>query len=163
MTGKEQARLLGLLFWLLTGFQLFLVGAICIIYVVIFGAVLSSTPHRPNDPPPEIFIPIILVVAAILFVMTLLFAIPKLVAGYGLRKEKPWARTWAIVASVMAAMHFPFGTAVGVYGLIFLFGDAGKAYFDGPKYGSLSPGFDSGIPFDARSSVHAPDPPAWRQ
>ena len=107
MTGKEQARLLGLLFWLLTGFQLFLVGAICIIYVVIFGAVLSSTPHRPNDPPPEIFIPIILVVAAILFVMTLLFAIPKLVAGYGLRKEKPWARTWAIVASVMAAMHFP--------------------------------------------------------
>jgi uncharacterized BrkB/YihY/UPF0761 family membrane protein len=163
MTGKEQARLLGLLFWLLTAFQLFLILIVGIIYAVFVGAILGTQPHRPNDPPPEIFIPIIIAVVAILFVMTFLFAIPKIVAGYGLRKEKPWARTWAIVASVMAAMHFPFGTAVGVYGLIFLFGDAGKAYFDGPKYGSLSPGFDTGIPFDAQSSVHAPEPAGWRQ
>jgi len=163
MTGKEQARLLGLLFWLLTAFQLFLILIIGIIYAVFVGAILGTQPHRPNDPPPEIFIPIIIAVVAILCVMTFLFAIPKIVAGYGLRKEKPWARTWAIVASVMAAMHFPFGTAVGVYGLIFLFGDAGKAYFDGPKYGSLSPGFYTGIPFDAQSSVHAPEPAGWRQ
>ena len=162
MTGKEQARLLGLLFWLLTGFQIFVAILLCVVYAVL-GTVMIGLPRDPKGPPPEFLATIFIVVAAFIFIVTVLFAIPKIIAGYGLRKEKSWAKTWAIIASVMAVMNVPFGTAVGVYGLIFLLGDAGKAYFDGPKYGSLSPGFDTGIPFDGQSSVHAPDPAGWRQ
>jgi hypothetical protein len=149
MTGKENARLLGLLFWLLTGFQLFLVAVIGIIYIAIFGIVFSSVPHKANEPPPEIFIPIIIVVVAVIFVMTVLFAIPKIVAGYGLRQEKSWAKVWAIVACVMAVMNVPFGTAVGVYGLIFILGDQGKAYFDNPAYGRVASGGMAQPPVDS--------------
>ena len=154
MTGREHARLLGLFFWLLTGFQLFLVGVIGVIYIFIFGAVFSSMPHKAGDPPPEMFIPVIILVVGIIFVMTLLFAVPKIIAGYGLRGEKSWAKVWAIVACVVACMNVPFGTAVGVYGLIFILGDNGKAYFDDPGYGRHQ-GFGPG--------VQAPAPSSWQQ
>jgi heme/copper-type cytochrome/quinol oxidase subunit 3 len=163
MTGKEQARLLGLLFWLLTGFQILLVGVIAIFYIFFFGFIFASVPQGKDAPPPEFVIGIVVFVVALIFIMTLLFAVPKVVAGYGLRKEKSWAKIWAIIASVMAVMNFPFGTAVGIYGLIFILGDAGKAYFDSPNYGRLSTGFESGIPFDAQAGMHTPDPSGWRQ
>src|SRR5687767_4810247 len=137
MTGRDHARLLGLLFWLLTGFQLLIVGLIGLLYVVIFGAVFVTAPRNANDPPPELIFAIVVAVVAILLVTTFLFAIPKIVAGYGLRREKSWARVWAIVACCMGLMAFPLGTAVGVYGLVFLMGENGRAYFEDPNYGRL--------------------------
>lgn len=155
MTGKEQARLLGLLFWLLTGFQLLLVAVIGVFYVFFFGIMFSSMPQGKNGPPPEFIFPFIIFIVVVLLVMTLLFSVPKVIAGYGLRNEKSWAKVWAIIASVMAVMNVPFGTAVGVYGLVFILGDAGKAYFDNPRYGQLPDGVGLG--------VQAPEPSSWQQ
>jgi len=151
MTGRDHARLLGLLFWLLTGFQLLIVGLIGLLYVVIFGAVFATAPRNANDPPPELIFIIVVAVVAILLVTTFLFAIPKIVAGYGLRKEKSWARVWAIVACCMGLMSVPLGTAVGVYGLVFLMGENGRAYFEDPNYGRLP-----------ASTVTAPPPNSWQ-
>ena len=152
MSGREQARLLGLFFWLLTGLQVVIIGLIGLFYVVIFGAVIAGAPRQADGPPPEMFFGIIVAVMVVLAVMTALFSIPKVVAGYGLRKEKSWAKIWAIIACIMACMSFPLGTAVGVYGLVFIFGDAGKAYFDGQNYGRF-PG----------ESAAPPPPPNSRQ
>lgn len=152
MTGKEHAKLLGLLLWLLTGFQVLIIGFIAFIYFFIFGVILASAPHRPNDPPPELFFGILVVVMVVLAVMTALFSIPKVVAGYGLRKGKSWARVWAIIACAMACMSFPLGTAVGVYGLVFIFGDNGKAYFNGPEFGGRFP----------NANVPPPPPNSWQ-
>ena len=154
MTGRDHAKLLGLLFWLLTGFQIAIVGLIGVFYVFFFGIIFSSMPHRPNDPPPEMFLPIMIFVVAILLISTLAFSIPKVVAGYGLRKEKSWARVWAIVACCMAVMSVPLGTAVGVYGLIFLLGDNGKAYFEDPNYGRIGDGIGA--------NIAAPVPNSWQ-
>ena len=151
MNGKEQARLLGLLLWLLTGFQFLLIGFIGLIYVVMFGAIFASAPRHANDPPPELIGGILIAVMAVIVLFTALFSIPKVVAGYGLRKGKSWAKIWAIIACIMACMSFPFGTAVGVYGLVFIFGDAGKAYFDGPQFGSFP-----------NASRPAPQPNSWQ-
>ena len=151
MTGRDHARLLGLLFWLLTGFQLLIVGLIGLLYILIFGAVFATAPRNANDPPPELILIIVVAVVGIIFVSTLLFAVPKIIAGYGLRNEKTWARVWAIVACCMGIMAFPLGTAVGVYGLVFLFGDNGRAYFEDPNYGRLS-----------ANTVTAPPPNSWQ-
>jgi len=153
MTGKEQARLLGLFFWLLTGFQLFIVLLIGGLYAGIFGVVIASAPRKANDPPPEVFAGILIVIMGIILISTLLFSIPKLVAGDGLRNEKSWAKVWAIIASVMACLSGPLGIAVGVFGLVFIFGDAGKAYFDGPRFGQVPAG------------AYPPQPPpnSWQQ
>lgn len=152
MTGKEQARLLGLLLWLLTGFQFLIIGLLAVFYVVLFGAIFANAPHGADDPPPEAILGIIVVVMIFVLIITGLFSIPKIVAGYGLRKQKSWAKIWAIIACIMACMSFPLGTAVGVYGLVFIFGDAGKAYFDNFDYGQIPTG------------AHAPPPPpnSWQ-
>ena len=152
MTGRDHAKLLGLLFWLLTGFQLLIVGLIGLLYIVIFGAVFATAPRNANDPPPELILTIVVVFVVVLLAMTLLFAIPKVIAGYGLRKEKSWARVWAIVACCMGIMSVPLGTAVGIYGLVFLMGEQGRAYFDDPNYGRLA----------AASPVTAPPPNSWQ-
>jgi hypothetical protein len=151
MSGREQARLLGLFFWLLTGLQVVIIGLIGLFYVVIFGAVIASAPHKADGPPPEMFFGFIVFFMVVIAIMTALFSIPKVVAGYGLRKEKSWAKIWAIIACIMACMSFPLGTAVGVYGLVFIFGDAGKAYFDGPEFGRFP-----------SSNVPPPPPNSWQ-
>jgi hypothetical protein len=140
MTANDKARLLGLFFWLFTGLNVLIILAIAVIYIGIFGFVISQTPQDSNDPPPEIIMGILVFVFFFVLVFTILFSLPKIVAGYGLRNNKPWARTWAIIASIMACMSFPLGTAMGVFGLVFLFSDEGKHYFDQITYaGSLGP------------------------
>ena len=154
MTGREHARLLGLLFWIFTGIQVLLIGALGIIWVVFFSVIFSTVPHNANDPSPAVFLPFLIVIMAIILVSTLLFSIPKLIAGYGLRNEKSWARVWAIIACCMAVMSPPLGTALGVYGLIFLFGDDGKRYFEGPEYGR--------IPVGSNANFAPPQPNSWQ-
>lgn len=154
MNGKDKARLLGLLFWLYTGFNLLIVAVIAVIYLTIFGAVFSQVPHKANEPDPAVIMTILIVVFAFALAFTVLFSVPKMIAGYGLRNEKSWARTWAIVASIMACMSFPFGTAIGVFGLVFIFGDDGKRYFGDPAFGRGQIG--------APAQVSAPPPNSWQ-
>ncbi|MFN0279707.1 MAG: hypothetical protein ACKVRN_14085 [Pyrinomonadaceae bacterium] len=137
MTPRDKARLLGLFFWLFTLFNIFIVAVIAIIYIALFGFVISAAPQKAGDPPPELIMTILIVIFVFAFVFVILFSIPKIVAGYGLRNDKSWARIWAIIASIMACMSFPFGTAIGIFGLVFLFSEDGKHYFDNPQYGRL--------------------------
>jgi len=134
MNAHDKARLLGLFFWLFTAFNVLIVAVIAIIYVALFGVIFSQVPQKAGDPPPELIMGIIMVVFIFALIFTLLFSVPKVIAGYGLRKNKEWARTWAIVASAMCCLSFPFGTAIGVFGLIFLFSEEGKRYFEDPVY-----------------------------
>lgn len=130
MTANDKARLLGILLWAYTAFNVLIVVAIGVLYLGIVGAVFSTVPQNAGDPPPELIMGIIAIVFFVALVFTILFSAPKIIAGYGLRKNKPWARTWAIVASIMACMSFPIGTGIGVFGLVFLFSDEGKLYFE---------------------------------
>jgi hypothetical protein len=151
MTPREHAKLLGLFMWLFAGLQIGVIALIAIFYVAIFGFVaanMGNAPHRADEPPPEAILGIVVVVMIFALIITLAFMIPKIVAGYGLRKGKSWAKVWTIVACVLAVMSVPFGTAVGVYGLWFVFGDAGKAFFDG-------------LDFAPPSTTAAPPPNSW--
>lgn len=121
--------MLGLFFWLFTALNVLVVAVIGVIYVAIFGVVFSQAPHKASDPPPELIMSILIVAFVLAFIFMLLFSIPKVIAGFGLRKNRPWARTWAIVASIMCCLSFPIGTAIGVFGLVFLFSEEGKMYF----------------------------------
>lgn len=140
MTPREHARLLGLFFWIYAGFQLLVTGLVGLFYVGIFGAVMSEVsraPRRANEPNPEAVFGVVIAIMAVIFVVVLLMLIPKVVAGFGLRNGKSWAKIWAIIACCLAVLSFPFGTALGVYGFWFIFGDLGKAYFDNP-HGNFS-------------------------
>ncbi len=152
MTSEDKSKLLGLFFWLFTALNVIVLVFVAIFFTFFFGAILANAPRKANDPPPEFFVVFFGVIFAIVLVTTVLFSVPKVIAGYGLRAHKPWARTWAIIASIMCCMSFPLGTAIGVFGLVFLFSDEGKKYFEDIQYGRLGP---------ARSAI-PPPPNSWQ-
>lgn len=63
----------------------------------------------------------------------LLFAVPGFLAGYGLLKQKSWARTLAFVLAVLNVFSFPIGTAVAVYTFWVLMQDEVVAQFTPEK------------------------------
>ncbi len=151
MNSEDKSKLLGLFFWLFTALNVIVLAVVAIFFTFIFGAVIANAPRKANDPPPEFFLAFFTVIFAIILITTVLFSVPKVIAGYGLRTRKPWARTWAIVASVMCCLSFPIGTAIGVFGMVFLFSDEGKKYFDDLSYGRLGP-----------ASGNPPEPNSWQ-
>ena len=75
-----------------------------------------------------------------IFFFSLIFVIPQIVGGWKLLKERPNARTWGIVGSIISCLSFPLGTAAGVFGLVFLFGEAGRQFYLGSgNYASYNP------------------------
>jgi hypothetical protein len=47
----------------------------------------------------------------------LFIGVAELFVGWGLIQREPWARTAAIVVGVLALLHPPFGTLLGIYTL----------------------------------------------
>ena len=76
----------------------------------------------------------VIAVVAVYVVVALLFTVPAIAAGFGMLKQKRWARKLAMVSAAIAALDFPFGTALGVYTFWFLLGSEGRAlYGEEPK------------------------------
>ena len=65
---------------------------------------------------------LIVAVVAVYVLLALLFTVPAIAGGFGLLMRRRWARKLVLVSSVVAALDFPFGTAIAVYTLWFLLG-----------------------------------------
>jgi len=100
---------------------------IALIYGGIGGMMLASSRRDDEQMMGGIF----LVLAVVVGVLMLLFGGLYLFGGFKLLKEKKIGRTLGIIGSILALLSFPLGTAMGVYGLWFLFGDIGKNFYDG--------------------------------
>lgn len=57
------------------------------------------------------------IIANVIMVIVTILAIPGIIAGIGLFKRKEWARILTLIISVINAINFPIGTAVGVYSI----------------------------------------------
>lgn len=53
----------------------------------------------------------------------LIFAVPSIIAGWGILKNKPWGRSFGLVVSIVHLFEIPIGTALGIYGLWVLLND----------------------------------------
>ena len=129
MTAREHNRLVGIFLMAHGGFQAAIMVLLSVIYGVIGSALLIGGRQGEEQIVGAAFIGVIVILVAI----SLIFLLPQIIGGYKLWKEKPNARTWGIIGSIISCMSFPLGTAAGVYGLWFLFGDMGKQmYLGGP-------------------------------
>ncbi len=63
------------------------------------------------------FVPLPSAFVAGWMVVVMLLSIPYLIAGVGLIRLQPWARTAATIVITCGMLSFPFGTALGIYGL----------------------------------------------
>ncbi|HQZ98303.1 MAG TPA: hypothetical protein PLP21_18435 [Pyrinomonadaceae bacterium] len=147
MTAKEHNRLVGIFLMAHGGLQGGIMLLMCIIYAVIGSAMVVGGRRGEEQMVGAVFIGVILLIA----VISLIFVVPQIVGGYKLWKEKPNARTWGIVGSIISCLSFPIGTAAGVYGLWFLFGEEGKRFYLG---GANQPMF--------QSPPEPPQPSSWQ-
>lgn len=153
MAPNEHNRLVGIFLMAHGGMQAAVMLIICIVYGIIGAAIFGSA---RGD---EKFVGVFFIIA-ILFVaiFTALFAGSQILGGYKMFKQRPNARTFGIVASIVSILSFPLGTAAGVYGLWFLFGDEGKRFYLGA--GQPQPMFqDQPRTFE---NAQPPPPNSWQ-
>ncbi|HEX8721245.1 MAG TPA: hypothetical protein VF736_11475 [Pyrinomonadaceae bacterium] len=168
MTPQDHNKVIGIMHLIWGGFNA-LTMLIMVPFFLVFAGFVRSDPNAP----PEVTA-IFGLLGGLFVVLALLFGIPPILAGYAMLKRKRWARTAGIVAACCEAISFPFGTALCVYTLWFLFGQgehfhaAGGAEQDWRR-GSLR---DAGTyDWQTRQASQAgrpreytppPQPPDWR-
>ncbi len=127
MAAKDTNKLAGIFLMIHGGIQTLIMG----IFVLIYGGIgvgMLTTARKDDEQVAGAFL---IGFALIIGFIFLLFIIPQLLGGWKMIKEKPNARTWGIIGSIVACLSFPLGTAAGVFGLVFLFGDEGKQFYLG--------------------------------
>ena len=106
-----------------------LVAALAIL--LIFGGAASLIAlGAAADPDALIAAPIVAIVGTILMLAALTLSLPGIAAGFGLMYYRPWARLLSVVLSLLHLFNFPFGTALGAYGLWVLLSDETRALFE---------------------------------
>lgn len=128
MNAKEHNKMVGIFLLAHGGLQFLIMLFISAIYAII-GIGAFAAARRQEDQFIGFFI---FGVVAVVVLISILLIIPQIIGGWKLFKEKPNARIWGIVASILACLSFPLGTAAGVYGLWFLFGEEGKRFYENP-------------------------------
>lgn len=101
-----------------------------ILLFAIFGGIaglIGATDHGDGR---LIAMPILGVIGALIFLVVMVISIPGIIIGAGLLRLRPWARILGIVISALNVLNFPFGTAVGVYGLWVLLSNETIALFE---------------------------------
>ncbi len=157
MTAKEHNRLIGIFLMVHGGLQAFVMGLISLIYGI-FGAAIFFGGKGEEKVVGIAFI------VAILFVVlfSALFTLPQIIGGWKMFKEKPNAKMWGIVGSIISCLSFPLGTAAGVYGLWFLFGEEGKKFYDNPVSQNFLGGVNQVNDFQTQDFQQQREPHSWR-
>jgi hypothetical protein len=170
MTPQDHNKVIGIMHLIYGGFNA-LVMVIFVPFFFAIGGIAAADPHAPAAVTAMFgFFGILMLFLA------LLFGLPPILAGYAMLKGKSWARVAGIVAACVEALSFPFGTALCVYSLWFLFGQ-GEQFHRGGGSGSSqnfrAPLRDSGT-YDWQTQrtqqesrppheyVPPPQPPDWR-
>ena len=130
MNPIDHNKLLGWLFLGLGGLEL-VSNLFALAYIPLsFGQTMEDLRRFQRDIPWWIEeMPKYLLILVI--VSTILFTIPKLIAAFGILKEKSWGRIAGIVAGGLSLIGIPVGTALGVYAIWFLTSDQGKSFYLG--------------------------------
>jgi len=111
---ERHLHILGIL-WIATG-ALFLIPAVILIAL---GPAFLHFVVRDQEPLRGLF-PVMLV---LLGSSLAILAAGGICVGLGLMQMRPWARVTAIILGVLALLHPPFGTALGIYTLWVLLAD----------------------------------------
>ncbi len=125
MTAKEHNKILSILLLAMGGLKA--IGGIIVAFMYSGIGVFALTAAKKQED--QIMGSVFIFIGIVVGFFIILFSIVDLIAGWQLLKEKANGRIWGIVASILSLTSIPFGTALGVYGLWFLFGEVGKNFY----------------------------------
>jgi hypothetical protein len=167
LTPKDHNKLLGILHLVQGGIN----GLVLLVFLPIYLFLVFAVGQQPGEEGAAVFL---LLFGLFFFFLFLLLALPPFIAGYGMLKGRSWSRTWGIISAITASLSFPYGTALCVYTLWFLFGEGRDFHAAAQAGGASRPGsLGAGQPlgWDARQAtrhprpgeyVPPPQPPDWR-
>ena len=135
MTARDHNKLLSIFYFVLAGLQLFIGIFMFIVYVVLGGAMMSTSNREDEQIMGGVFMGVGVLVGLICVGIGAL----TLFTGFKVKNVQKIGRTLGIITSILVLLNFPIGTALGVYGLWFFFGDMGKNLYAGVEPGSYSP------------------------
>ncbi|HEY0172373.1 MAG TPA: hypothetical protein VGB98_15230 [Pyrinomonadaceae bacterium] len=170
MTPQDHNKVIGIMHLIYGGFNALLM----IIFVPFFLAIGIGAGSDPNAPPA--LMAIFGAFGVLMLFLAVIFGLPPILAGYAMLKRKSWARVMGIIAACIEALSFPFGTALCVYTLWFMFGQGqgfqqqgGQVYGQGfqspPLPDASTYGWDAqraSQPGRQREYVPPTQPPDWR-
>ncbi len=125
MTARDHNKLLSIFFFIMGGLNVLAGIFVVLIYGGLGTMMLASARRDDEQAVGGVFLGLAVVVGLFILVFAGLF----LFTGWKLRKEQAIGRTLGIIGSILCIMSFPLGTALGIYGLWFFFGDQGKAFY----------------------------------
>jgi hypothetical protein len=134
MTARDHNKLLSIFYFIQSGLQLFAGIIIFVVYVILGGAMMSTS--REQD---QMMGGIFMGMGVVFGIVLLALGGFTLLTAFNVLKEKPIGRTLGIIISILVLLSFPIGTALGIYGLWFFFGEVGKNFYAGLNYGSAAP------------------------
>ncbi|HVF54753.1 MAG TPA: hypothetical protein VM934_01305 [Pyrinomonadaceae bacterium] len=129
MTPQDHNKTLGIMHMVYGGFHALML-LVAVFFIFIGGGMAASGGGGGDPEAAAVMGTVFLLLGGLMVILFLMFGLMPLIAGYGMLQRKPWARTLGIVAAILAALNFPFGTALAVYSLWFLFGE-GKQFYAG--------------------------------
>lgn len=111
---KQHVSILGILY-IVFG-CLGLLGALA--FLALFGGaagIAGLVSHE--EPDAAVAVPILGGMGVVVAVIIAVLSLPGLLIGIGLTKFRRWGRVGGVVLSALNLLNFPFGTAIGAYGL----------------------------------------------
>jgi hypothetical protein len=170
MTPTDHNKVIGIMHLIYGGFNA-LMMLLFLPFILILLGPMGSDPTAPAE-----LKTIFAVFGVFIIGLTLVFSIPPLLAGYAMLQRKSWARVAGVIAACVEALSMPFGTALCVYTLWFLFGQGEGVYRGGGNMtgpGWRPPHLHDANTFDwdaqraqqssrQREYVPPPQPPDWR-
>jgi len=158
MTSADHNRILGYLHLAYGAFSVLIMIFVSIFMVAVLGAIAAGA--RGGDAAPTGILAVVIIFVVLIH---LVFTAPSFMTAYALLKRKQWARIIGVIAAVVAGLSFPFGTALCVYTLWFLFSANGRELYDRSTYALPPPPPVWAPKGQQREREYMPrTPPDWR-
>jgi len=128
-TERDMDMHINILGWLLIGSGIFTaMGGFVLLFASQIMRHLPAGVAQGMDMPMGLP-PFIAWIASVIGLCILAMAAATTGAGVGLLQYRTWARTFAIIISVLSLFHFPIGTAVAIYAFWVLLSQEGQQYY----------------------------------
>jgi hypothetical protein len=136
-----------------------------VVVLLIFGG-LAGMIGISHDQDAASAMPIFAFIGGCIAIFLFVISVPAIIGGWGLLNFRPWARILMIIISALNLLHFPLGTALGIYGLIVLLNDdtrrlfeTGGAYVPPPAYPQPYPPGGAPPAYPQQTYPQPPPPP----
>lgn len=118
-----------------------------LVVLLIFGG-LAGMAGFAHDQDAAQAVPILALIGTCIAIFLFVLSVPAIIGGWGMLKFRPWARILMIIVSALNLLHFPIGTALGIYGLIVLLNDETRRLFEtGGAYVPPAPPYPAQAPY----------------